>query len=152
MNKINLLEWARACFSNDLYATQATGISIKEVSSCGKGGEAVCEIELQPHHLNARGAVMGGVFFTLADFAAGVAVNLAEALPRLGQEMSQEELFSLHWVSTNSTIHFLSQPKGKKITAYARCLRQGRTTGLYQVEVKEDDRLLALVTTTGMRV
>lgn len=149
---MTLLEWARNCFANDRYATQATGITIQDVSVEGNGGACLCQIELQEHHLNARNAVMGGVFFTLADFAAGVAVNLAEALPRLNQSLTEEELYELHWVSTNSTINFLSQPKGRVITAKAICLRQGRTTGLYQVSVVEGERLLAVVTTTGMRV
>ena len=149
---MELLDWAKACFANDRYATEATGISIQEVCADGNGSSATCSLHLLPHHRNARGAVMGGVFFTLADFACAVAMNLSEALPRLEQEPPQEELFALYWVSLNSNINFLSQPKGDSITAQATCKRKGRTTALYEIEIKEDDRLLAVVTTTGMRV
>jgi len=149
---MTLLEWARNCFANDRYATQATGITIQDVGIENNGGVCICQIELQEYHLNARNAVMGGVFFTLADFAAGVAVNLPEASARLKEPLLKEELYDLHWVSTSSNINFLAQPKGKIISAKAVCLRQGRNTGLYQVNVFEGERLLAVVTTTGMRI
>lgn len=149
---MELLDWARACFANDRYATEATGISIQEVQADGNEVSATCGLTLGQHHRNARGAVMGGVFFTLADFACAVAMNLSEALPRLDQNLSQEELFSLYWVSLNSNINFLAQPKGSSITAKAVCKRKGRTTALYEIEIKEGERLLAAVTTTGMKI
>ena len=39
---------------------------------------AKCTLEVQERHRNAMGAVMGGVYFTLADFAFAVAANWQE--------------------------------------------------------------------------
>jgi len=36
---------------------------------------AICSLTLEAKHKNALGAVMGGVYFTLADFAFAVASN-----------------------------------------------------------------------------
>ena len=57
-------------FSNDRFATD-NGAVIEQVEE----GYAKCWLEIQPHHLNAAGTVMGGAIFTLADFAFAVASN-----------------------------------------------------------------------------
>lgn len=127
------LEQQRERFSKDLFATQATGVEIVEV------GEHYCrcELVLQPHHRNAMGAVMGGVYFTIADFAFAVAAN-SEAL---------------EWVSTESSIHYLSSAQSQKLVAFTRCIRQGSRCCLYEIEVSnEAGKLLALVTTSGMKI
>ena len=59
------LEEAREYFSQDRYATEVTGAVIEEVGE----GYARVSCKLTSCHLNARGFVMGGVMFTLADFA-----------------------------------------------------------------------------------
>lgn len=140
MTATELNAWAQACFANDRYATEATGIAIEEVRQEDRNGFARCSLQLNQCHRNARGSVMGGVFFTLADFAAAIAMNLPFA-PE-----------DLQWVSLSSSISFLSQPKGGRLTAETRCVRHGRTTCLYEVEIKEDDRTLALVATNGMKI
>ena len=67
------------------------------------------------------GAVMGGVYFTLADFALAVASNW--------QEMGN--------VSLNSEITYLTAAKGDVLTAEAFCVKNGRTTGYYRIDVKD---------------
>ena len=63
------LEQIQKVFANDRFATD-NGAVIEQVDE----GYAKCWLEIQPHHLNAAGTVMGGAIFTLADFAfAGVA-------------------------------------------------------------------------------
>ena len=67
----NLTHKAVSVFAQDLYATEATGISIEEVRT----EYAKCAMTIMPHHRNAMGGVMGGVFFTLADLAFAAASN-----------------------------------------------------------------------------
>ena len=66
------LERANAYFANDRYATDVTGITITEV----REHYAKVELELDERHMNAMGAVMGGVYFTLCDFAFAVASSI----------------------------------------------------------------------------
>ena len=51
-------------FENDRFATE-NGAMIEEVEE----HYAQCSLKLGSRHRNAMGAVMGGVYFTLADFA-----------------------------------------------------------------------------------
>ena len=72
------LEQIQKVFANDRFATD-NGAVIEQVDE----GYAKCWLEIQPHHLNAAGTVMGGAIFTLADFAFAVASNWNKPLPRL---------------------------------------------------------------------
>lgn len=134
----NLTHKAQETFAKDLYATEVTGIVIEMAD------EKIvrCSLELTSRHRNAMGAVMGGVMFTLADFAFAVAANsccLAEDEP-------------LAWVSLGSSIQYLSQTKGSHLTAETSCVKQGRTTCVYNITIYDENRTaLALITTTGMR-
>ena len=67
------LEQVQKVFANDRFATE-NGVVIDEVDD----GYAKCSLEIQPHHLNAGGTVMGGAIFTLADFAFAVARKVKE--------------------------------------------------------------------------
>ena len=111
------LEEIKEIFKNDRFATE-NGASIEVVED----GYAICSLEITPHHLNAAGAIMGGVPFTLADFAFAVAAN-AEGLGT---------------VSLSSTINFLNAAKGKKLIAEAKCEKNGRTTCLYSIKVFDE--------------
>ena len=129
---------AQQTFECDRYATELTGVSVDLVESC----HARCSVDIQPTHRNAMGAVMGGVMFTLADLAFAAAANsdlLAADLP-------------LAWVSLGSDIHYLSQPKGSRLMAETQCVRQGRTTCVYNIHIQDElSTPVALVTTTGMK-
>ena len=130
---------AREVFAHDRYATEATGAVIEHVDD----GSAQCSLALAPHHRNALGAVMGGVMFTLADLAFAAAAN--SALLAGDEEIA--------WVSTNSTIHYLAQPHGDRLTATARRVRQGRTACVFTIAVADADGTpIALVTTAGSRL
>ncbi len=110
----------RERFSLDRFATEAAGIQIVEAQP----QYAVCEMPLTEKHRNMRGTPMGGAIFTLADFTAAVAVNgYAE----------NTDTISLH-----ADITFLSAAKGEKLIACASCIRQGRSTALYEVSVKDE--------------
>ena len=66
---------------------------------------------------------MGGAIFTLADFAFAVAANGHSQRITVTQQVS---------------ITFLSPSRGKTLIAEARCLKAGRTTCLYAVDVTDD--------------
>ena len=110
----------RERFSHDRFATEAAEIMITEAQP----QFAVCEMPLLEKHRNARGTPMGGAIFTLADFTAAIAANG----------------FSEHTdtISLHADITFLGTAKGEKLIAAAKCVKQGRTTSLYTVEVKDE--------------
>lgn len=115
-------------FQNDRFATE-NGAVIEEVDD----HYAKCSLKIEDRHRNAMGAVMGGVYFTLADFALAVASNW--------QEMGN--------VSLNSEITYLTAAKGDVLTAEAFCVKNGRTTGYYRIDVKDGrGNLAAAVTAT----
>ena len=82
---------------------------------------------------------MGGVLFTLADFCSAVAAN-------------SDTLDELHWVSLDSSIHFLAPAAGDSLTAATTPVKRGRTTALYQTAVNCDGKQAAVIMTTMMRV
>lgn len=119
-------------FEKDRFATE-NGAVIEEVDE----GYARCGLKIEDRHRNAMGAVMGGVYFTLADFALAVAGNWKE----------------MGHVSLNSEITYLSAARGKYLTAEAVCVKQGRTTGYYRIDVKDElGNLAAAVTATTFRL
>lgn len=135
----NLTLKAREVFANDKYATQATGVVIDQVEE----HYAQCSLTLGPSHRNALGAVMGGVMFTLADLAFAAAAN--------SDRLASNE--GLAWVSLNSTIQYLSQPKGEKMIAETACVKHGRTTCVYTISIYDEQKhLAATITTTGIRI
>ena len=68
------LEEAREYFGKDLYASQQTGIVIE----AAEAGYAKCSLKIEDKHRNALGQVMGGVFFTMADYAFAIASNFMQ--------------------------------------------------------------------------
>lgn len=118
-------------FSKDRFATE-NGAVIEEVDD----HYAKCSLKLDSRHRNAMGAVMGGVYFTLADFAFAVAANWQE----------------VGTVSLNSSIAYLGAAKGDSLTAEAVCVKNGRTTSYYRIEVKDElGNLAAAVDTVGYK-
>ena len=128
------LDELKARFAADRYATEVTGAEILSAEP----RHAVCTLSLRPEHLNAAGTPMGGILFTLADFAFAVAAN------GFTGDIT---------VSQSADIHFLSPAKGRVLTAEARCLRAGRTVSLYAVDVTDDlGGYVAHVTISGFTV
>ena len=135
----NLTHKAVSVFAQDLYATEATGISIEEVRT----EYAKCAMTIMPHHRNAMGGVMGGVFFTLADLAFAIASNsrcLIDEHP-------------LEWVSLGSSIQYLGQTKDDTLVAETTCVKQGSLTCVYNIHIHDSKgKAIALVTTTGIHL
>lgn len=86
-------------------------------------GKAVCSLTLEERHMNENQVPMGGAIFTLADIACAVAAN--------GYAEKKT-------VSQQASITFLSPAKGERLIAEASCLREGRTTALYSVDVRDE--------------
>ncbi len=125
------LERAREFFSNDVYATERTGIIIEEV----KENYAKCSLSLDGKHKNALGHVMGGVFFTLADFTFAVASNFKKETPT---------------VTTVSQISYLRAPEGDKLISESILLKDGRRNCFYEIVIKDNlENMVARVTFNG---
>ena len=126
------LEEVRKIFADDRFATE-NGAVIEEIGP----HSAVCSLCLTASHRNAMGAVMGGVYFMLADFAFAVAANWEK----------------MGCVSLHSDISFLGAAKGEKLIAKALCIKDGRSTACYRVDVSDElGNLAATVTATGCHV
>ena len=132
MSTFASLEEARTYFANDRYAAMS-GITLDELTEDG----CVCSVTIRDEHRNALGGVMGGVIFTLADFAFAVSVN--------------NEHFST--VALDANIHFLSAPKGERLIARSARVRSGRTTAVYEITIRDDlGKNVALFVGTGYKL
>ena len=116
--RIKSLEAARAYFSKDIYALETTGIEIDEV----RDGYSKVSLKLDRRHENAGGKVMGGVYYTIADIAFGVAANF-----------DREPTVTL-----DSQITFLTPAEGTVLYAEAKEIRSGIHTCCYEVTVTDD--------------
>ena len=112
------IEKIREFFAGDKYATKLTGARILEAEK----NYARCALTLNDDHRNAMGGVMGGVMFTLADFAFAIASNL-DSPPTVG-------------LSCN--ISYLGVAKGSELIATASCLHDGKSTCTYLVNIKDE--------------
>ena len=125
------LEEVRKIFEGDRFATE-NGAMIEEIGD----HSAVCSLVLTDSHRNAMGAVMGGTYFMLADFAFAVAANWEK----------------MGCVSLRADISFLGAARGEKLIAKAVCIKNGRATACYRVDVTDElGNLAATVTVTGYR-
>ena len=126
------LEEVRRIFKGDRFATE-NGAVIESIGD----HSATCSLVITDSHRNAMGAVMGGTYFMLADFAFAVAANWE----------------NMGCVSLHSDISFLSTAKGEKLIAKAVCIKDGKSTACYRVDVTDDSgNLTATITTTGYHV
>ncbi len=132
MGTFSTLEEAREHFRKDRFATNA-GMQIDEMGE----GFAKCSVVLTDDHKNAYGGVMGGVIFTLADLALAVTSNQIHS-PSVASQVS---------------INYLSAPKGTKLFASGKCIKNGKTTTVITVDVTDDTgRDVALFTGTAFKL
>ncbi len=126
------LEAARAYFEGDRFALE-NGVTLDEIGE----GLAVCSLTLGKRHRNAEGGVMGGAIFTLMDLAFAAAANDIHR-PTVAQQVS---------------LNFLSGSRGARLTATAKCRKDGRTSCVYQVDVSDDlGRDIAQAVVTGFKL
>ena len=132
MTTFNSLSEAKEFFSEDKFAT-SNGINLDKLED----DNCSCSMELNENHLNAYGGVMGGVIFTLADFAFAVLSNHLHK-PTVAQQVS---------------VNYLSAPKGKKLISKAYVKKDGRTTSIINVDVYDDTgRNVAQFIGTGFKL
>lgn len=132
MAQMKTLDEVRKIFEDDRFATE-NGAVIEEIGH----RSATCSLVITASHRNAMGAVMGGTYFMLADFAFAVAANWE----------------NMGCVSLHSDISFLGAAKGNTLIAKAVCVKDGKRTACYRVDVTDDlGNLTATVTTTGFYV
>lgn len=97
------------------------GLVIDEAAA----GACRAHVELQPRHLNPRGAVHGGLLSTLLDVTAGTAAIVAFDPPR--------------WAVTQSAdVHYLRPALGSHLTAQAKTVKAGRSIAYVQAEVYDE--------------
>lgn len=126
------LKEAQDFFKDDLFAYE-NGMTLVALGD----DWAETSMEIKDRHRNAMGQVMGGAIFTLADLALAAASN------------------NVHQYSVAQTvsISFLSATRGSKLFAKARCIKDGRTTGVYVVDVTDDlERHIAQFTGTSYKL
>ncbi|MBR3308227.1 MAG: PaaI family thioesterase [Lachnospiraceae bacterium] len=129
------LEELREFFAKDNFATQQTGIVIEDAAP----GYAKVSIEIDDRHINGIGRVMGGVYFTLADFAASVAKN-----QDFDEEMS---------VAMNGQMDFISSASEGKLFAEARIIKDGRKISFCEIKIfDEKEKLIARSNITSYKV
>lgn len=121
----------RAYYADDLYATEATGLRIDDAEP----GWAIVSMDIQPRVTNAKGGVMGGALFTMADFAASIA---------------DYELGYIN-MSIDSSMQFVHGARGSRLIATAIATYRGRSIGYYRIRVEDDlGTLVATSTFTCM--
>ena len=97
-------------------------------------GYAEAVMEITENKLNGLGIAQGGAIFTLADLAFAGASNAA----------------GFRTVAFTSNISFIRPGTGRRLRAVATEVSRGRRTGVYSVQVFNDDgKVVAHGTTTG---
>ncbi len=96
-------------------------------------GKAVMSATITETSLNPYSTAHGGFIFGLADTAAGLACNT----------------FGRPAMTVNANIEYLHAVKGNKIIAEAKCIKNGKTISVYEVDIyDEDKRVVAKSTIT----
>lgn len=94
-------------------------------------------LKITPEHRNAWGGIMGGAIFTAADFAFAIASN------QNGEKS----------VASGLNVNFVGNTQDDYITAEARCIKNGRRTSLYEIEVLDSKgKQIAYLTANGFRL
>ena len=117
MSTFSSLEEAKAFFVKDRFATE-NNMALEALTEDG----AVCTMQITDRHLNAEGHLMGGAILALADFTFAAASNNAHR-PSVAQQVS---------------LSFLNASKGKQLISTATCIKSGRTSCVYRIEIKDD--------------
>lgn len=127
------LSHLRKRFANDLFVSEGLEAVIEDADY----GYAKCSMQIEARHCNELGIPMGGAVFTLADFAFAVASN------QNGREV----------VTQAAQITFLKPAQGKRLTAEAKQIKDGKRICFYEVKVADElGTEVASVTVNGYAV
>lgn len=102
------------------------GIRLNEL----KFGQSFLELELKKNHLQLHGVVHGGVVATLID-AAGALATITQI----------DGIYSL--TTLEMKLNYLSSAKQGKITAHGRCIKLGRTIGVSEATIRNEEKIIA---------
>ncbi len=106
------------------HLAEALGIKIIEV----KDGYCKVSMKIEEIHTNALGFTHGGAIFTLADYAFAQACNFGDNVA----------------VAVQVSINYLKpSTEGDTLTAEAMRVSDGKTTGLYHVTVRKEEKIIA---------
>jgi acyl-CoA thioesterase len=110
---------------NTDYFAEALGIKVLE----SKDGYAKVFMKVEKNHTNALGFTHGGAIFSLADYAFAQACNFGDNVA----------------VAVQVSINFLKPTvEGDMLVAEATRASNGKTMGVYQVTIKNGEKLVAL--------
>ncbi len=100
------------------------GITVVEA----KDGYAKTSMKVTKQHTNALGFTHGGAIFSLADYAFAQACNFGDNVA----------------VAVQVSINYLKPSvEGDLLVAEALRVSEGKTTGLYRVTVRKEDKIIA---------
>lgn len=108
----------REAFASDRFAATALSPVVEEA----RPGYSRVRVHIVENHLNGLGALMGGVSFTMGDFAFAIASNV-------GQPPT---------VSTNASIDFMGVPKTGDLVAECTVEKAGRTLCFATAKISDD--------------
>jgi acyl-CoA thioesterase len=132
MGTFSSLEEAREYFKGDTFATE-NGMVIEEFGN----DFCRCSMALNEHHMNANGGIMGGVIFTLGDFAFAVLSNQIHR-PTVAQQVS---------------VNYLGAPKDKHLEARAVLKKSGRSSTIINVDITDGEgKAVAQFIGTGFKL
>ncbi len=80
-------------------------------------------VDIERDSINSIGVVHGGLYFSMADTAAGTAARTDGRA----------------YITQSANVHYLRSAKEGRITAEANVIRRGRTGALMDVRVTEED-------------
>ncbi|MBQ7365399.1 MAG: PaaI family thioesterase [Clostridia bacterium] len=107
-----------AYFQNDRFAVDVVGITVE----CVREDKVVCRLPICDCHRNADGAVMGGVSFSLGDFAFALFANRHK----------------ISTVTQSATISYLGVAKGQELVATVTPIKEGRSVVNAEVLITDE--------------
>ena len=116
------MEELKTRLNSDSKYLQSNDMRVVEV----KKGYAKVEMIIDEHILNVHGFVHGGALYSLADTAAGAASFAT------GRDS----------VTLAGTINYIKPGKGGKLIGIAQEISAGRTTGVYEIFIFNDEEVL----------
>jgi uncharacterized protein (TIGR00369 family) len=135
--QMNMAEISRKIVSGEQEhppVARLVGFSLTSIQD----GRATVSFEAKEQHSNPMGTLQGGVICVIADAAMGTAFA---SLLGEDQSMSTVEL----------KINFLKAVRGGRLQAVANVIQKGKTVGLVECEVRDEEgNLVAHATSTCM--
>lgn len=122
MDEMQNMDELMARLNGNSQYLQSNDMRVVEV----RKGYARVEMIIDQHILNVHGFVHGGAVYSLADTAAGAASFAT------GRDS----------VTLTGTINYIKPGKGGKLIGIATEISHGRTTGVYEVFIYNDDSVL----------